>query len=104
MDPDQQRKQYCSSIAKFTRLLWSLDWETSLTNLLTQPTAVSALGQWLTKRVPADAVQLEVVVIMGQLRRMPAEEGRKAAVTACHKYIDETERDGEQALMVSLMA
>ena len=44
VDQEAQRKQWKSSLAKFTRLLWSMDWEGSLRQLVADPAHVSVIG------------------------------------------------------------
>jgi len=52
---EAQRKQWKSSLAKFTRLLWSMDWESSLRMLAAMPQSAQAFGQWLQANNPAGA-------------------------------------------------
>ena len=47
VDAEAQRKQWKSSLAKFTRLLWSMDWEGSLRTLMAEPASISVFGRWL---------------------------------------------------------
>jgi len=98
VDQEAQLKQYRAAMVKFTRLLWSIEWDTSLRNVVTQPMAVSAFGQWLTKESPSDAMQLELVVLTMQLGSLPAEQAGQQAMALCGKYLGETHSNGDAAL------
>ena len=84
---DAQRKQWKSSMAKFTRLLWSVDWEGSLRQLVRMPVGQSFFGQWLTQHSPSDAVQLELVVVVEQLAMAPPQQAAEQAVQAGQRYL-----------------
>ena len=51
VDSEAQREQYRKEMVKFTRLVWSLEWDTSLKQVLFQPVGLKAFGQWLQKEV-----------------------------------------------------
>jgi len=84
---EAQRKQWKSSMAKFTRLLWSVDWEGSLRQLVRMPAGQQFFGQWLTQHAPSDAVQLELVVVVDQLAMAPPEQAAEQAVQVCQRYL-----------------
>jgi PAS domain S-box-containing protein len=98
VDEAAQRKQYRSSMIKFTRLVWSMDWEASLRSLLGQKEAVASLGQWLQKESPADAMQLELVVVCNELSMLPAEQRAQPAMGMCQKYLGQEPPDGDSAM------
>jgi PAS domain S-box-containing protein len=62
VDMAAQKKQWASSLAKFTRLLWSMDWEGSLRQLVSQPGPCQAFGEWLRSNAPSDLGDLEALV------------------------------------------
>ena len=72
VDQEAQRKQWKSSLAKFTRLLWSMDWEGSLRTLISQPASISVFGRWLQGESPENAMQLELLVLTAELQKQPA--------------------------------
>ena len=51
VDTEAQREQYRKEMVKFTRLVWSLEWDPSLKQVLAQPNGLKAFGQWLQKEV-----------------------------------------------------
>ena len=59
VDQAAQRAQYKKEMIKFTRLLWSMDWETALRQLVVQPPFVQAFGMWLQQNAPEDMSALE---------------------------------------------
>lgn len=71
VDTEAQKKQWRSSLAKFTRLVWSLDWERALKTLVSQPQQVALFGRWLSTEAPSDAMQLELVVLASELQKRP---------------------------------
>ena len=72
VDTEAQKKQWRSSLAKFTRLVWSLDWERALKTLVSQPQHVALFGKWLSTEAPTDAMQLELMVLSSELQKQPA--------------------------------
>ena len=98
VDQDAQLKQYRASMVKFTRLLWSIEWDTSLRHVVTHPAAVTSFGKWLTKEAPSDAMQLELVVLTGQLASMPAEQAGQQAMALCERYLGEAQGSGDTAI------
>ena len=87
VDQEAQRKQWKSSLAKFTRLLWSMDWEGSLRSLVSQPASIGVFGQWLSKESPNDAKQLELIALLAQLSQAPPEQQTEMAMQLCQRYM-----------------
>ena len=58
-DQAAQRAQFKKEMIKFTRLLWSIDWETALKQLVTQPPFQQAFGGWLQQNSPSDVGALQ---------------------------------------------
>jgi len=98
VDEAAQRKQYKASMAKFTRLLWSMDWEGSLRNVMSNPTAISAFGQWLMQNSPSDGMQLELLVMTAQLGQQPPEQAGVQAMAICERYMGQKPGSPEQAM------
>jgi len=98
VDSDAQRRQWRASLAKFTRLLWSLDWEGSLRQLVASPEHVSTFGRWLSEYSPADAMQLELLVLTSELMKQPPERQSPGAIQLCQRYLNVTHNDGETAM------
>jgi len=98
VDEAAQRKQYKASMVKFTRLLWSMDWEGSLRNVMGQPVAVSAFGQWLTQHSKSDAMQLELLVLTAQLSAVPAAQAGEQAQALCERYLGQRPGSAEEAM------
>ena len=59
VDQAAQRAQFKKEMIKFTRLLWSIDWETALKQLVTQPPFQQAFGGWLQQNAPSDVGALQ---------------------------------------------
>ena len=98
VDAEAQRKQYKASMVKFTRLLWSMEWDTSLKQLLMQPVGLQSFGQWLQKEAPSDAMLLELVALTMQLSRMPGEQAGPQAMQMCKKYLGTAPASPEAAV------
>ena len=49
-------------MTKFTRLLWSMEWETSVAYVLSNPSGQQALLQWLAANAPADKAVAEALI------------------------------------------
>jgi len=98
VDQEAQRKQWKSSLAKFTRLLWSMDWEGSLGSLAGQPQAIAVFGQWLQKEMPNEVAKLELVVLTAQLRAQPAEVQATQAPAMCQRYLNTSPPSAEAAM------
>ena len=52
-------------MVKFTRLLWSVDWEGSLRQVLMQPAGQAELRKWLQTNAPSDTAACEQVISNG---------------------------------------
>tara|TARA_B110000046_G_scaffold50424_1_gene56258 strand:+ start:171 stop:1829 length:1659 start_codon:yes stop_codon:yes gene_type:complete len=98
VDMQAQQRQWRASLAKFTRLLWSLDWEGSLRQLIAAPDHVSVFGRWLAEHTPADAMQLELLVLTSELAKQPPESRAAGAIQLCQRYLDVTHESGEVAV------
>ena len=98
VDDAAQRKQWRSSMAKFTRLVWSLDWEISLRQLMAQPAAQNAFGQWLQQHSPEDVVHLQLLVGVVMITRLPPEQAAQAAVQMCQQVTGAPPATVEEAM------
>jgi len=98
VNADAQRAQWRSSLAKFTRLVWSLDWEGALRSLVTQPEHVSMFGRWLSEKAPSDAMHLELLVLTAELAKQPAAQQQQVAIQMCERYLQKQHTDGNVAL------
>ena len=87
VDQEAQRKQWKSSLAKFTRLLWSMDWEGSLRSLVSQPGQIGVFGKWLSTEMPEAAVQLELIALLSQLSQMPPDQQMQQVKALCERYL-----------------
>ena len=102
VDQEAQRKQWKSSLAKFTRLLWSMDWEGSLRSLVSQPASIGVFGQWLSKESPNDAKQLELIALLAQLSQAPPEQQTEMAMQLCQRYMGQMPPSAEAAMQALL--
>eukprot|EP00966_Prymnesium_polylepis_P007759 178206-Prymnesium_polylepis.1 len=84
-------------MAKFTRLVWSLDWETSLRQLMTQPVAQQAFGQWVQQNSQADLVQLQLLVSAAMLEQLPKEQIGPAAMQVYQQLAGKPAASAEEA-------
>lgn len=65
VDLAAQKAQWRDSMVKFTRLLWSVDWEGSLRQVLMQPAGQAELRKWLQTNAPSDTAACEQVISNG---------------------------------------
>ena len=98
VDQAAQRKQWKSSLAKFTRLLWSMDWEGSLRTLIANPQSLSTFGRWLQSDSPADSTKLELVVLFAELARQPPEVQMQQAVPMAQRYLKSAPSDPDASM------
>ena len=98
VDEAAQRKQWKSSLAKFTRLLWSMDWEGSLRTLIANPQALSFFGRWLQSESPAESTKLELVVLFAELARQPPNVQASQAVQMAQRYLSSSPPDADAAM------
>ena len=98
VDQAAQRKQWKSSLAKFTRLLWSMDWEGSLRTLIANPQSLSTFGRWLQSDSPADGTKLELVVLFAELARQPPEVQMQQAVPMAQRYLKSAPSDPDASM------
>ena len=98
VDQEAQRKQWKSSLAKFTRLLWSMDWEGSLRTLISQPGAIGVFGKWLQAEMPNEAAKLEVLVLTAELQKLPPDQQGAGAMQLCARYMGQQPPSPEAAL------
>ena len=98
VDQTAQRKQWKSSLAKFTRLLWSMDWEGSLRTLIANPQSLSAFGRWLQSDSPTECTKLELVVLFAELARQPPDVQASQAVQMAQRYLSSSPPDADAAM------
>ena len=96
----QQRDKYRKETIKFTRLLWSLEWEASLKQLLVEPTAVAAYGSWLSSEseYADDMGKLQLVVVAGQVAQQAEDVASQNALQICQRLIGLSILDKREAL------
>ena len=97
LNPEEVQAQWRASLAKFTRLVWSLDWETSLSALCAQPEHVGAFGRWLSEEFPQDTLHLELLVLTAQLSKLPPAQQQQQAIALCERYLQKQHTDGAAA-------
>jgi len=100
VDMVAQQKQWKSSLGKFTRLLWSMDWEGSLNMIMSQPKSLKLFGSWLSAQSPSDGKQLEMAGAFLQLTQASSNltAASVEAVALCQKYLDSTPASGDAAM------
>ena len=98
VDQEAQRKQWKSSLAKFTRLLWSMDWEGSLRTLVSQPASISIFGRWLQGESPNETIQLELLALTAELQKQPAAQQGAQAKQMCERYLGQSPPSPEAAM------
>ena len=98
VDEDAQRKQWRQSMVKFTRLLWSADWEGSMRQIVMNQDALQTFGQWLAEKAPSDAMQLELIVNTMQLGAMPPEQAGPMAMQMCQQLFGQEAGSPEEAM------
>ena len=94
---EEQRKQWTSSLAQFTRLVWSLDWEASLRQIVSRADCFPALSRWFAERAPEQAAFLELVLVVAELEKSVDTRGLKA-IELASVYLDEQHSNGVEAL------
>jgi len=98
VDEDAQRKQWQKSIAKFTRLVWSMDWEGTLTRFLSKQDMFVPLLDWAQKKDPNAAAQLELLYRMLEMRALPPSHQGQRATELCTRYLGFEATSGETAV------
>jgi len=69
-----------------------------LRQLVATPEHVSTFGRWLSEYAPADAMQLELLVLSSELLKQPPERQGPGAIQLCQRYLNVTHDTGEAAL------
>jgi len=102
VDEEAQRKQWKVSLTKFTRLLWSMDWEQSFSTVVARPEAVKSFGRYLQadSDLSGAAIDLELIVLFTEIQKAPAETRGVAAIQLCQRYLGRAESSGEMAISV----
>ena len=75
VDMAAQKKQWKSSLAKFTRLLWSMDWETSLKELAKDSNATQTFARWMQTEAVGDASSVEALAAISSVKGKPNAAG-----------------------------
>ena len=88
VDEASQQRQWRQSIAKFTRLVWSMDWESTFDRLLEERSMFMPFFEWSQKRDSNSAAQLELCYRMAEMRRElhPQQQGPRA-LELCARYL-----------------
>ncbi|KAL1527527.1 hypothetical protein AB1Y20_008917 [Prymnesium parvum] len=73
------RMAWKESMLKFTKLLWSMNWEASLTQVLQHPSSKAAFGQWLREVAPAEGEKLQLCLQVARLDELAEEAAAKLA-------------------------
>ena len=89
VDEAAQTAQWQASIAKFTRLVWSMDWEGTLERFLTSETLFEPFFKWTLKKDANAAAQLELCYRMVEMHKLElrAEQQEQRAVQLCSRYL-----------------
>jgi len=87
VDIEAQRKQWAASLQKFTRLVWSMEWETTLDQFMNEPMAAEAFYNYLKKSSPNEALQLELCMRTRVLESMGPDEKANGALQLCAQYL-----------------
>jgi len=99
VDDAAQRAQWRSSMAKFTRLVWSMDWETSLRRLMTNPVGQMAFKQYLEAKIPADVTSLELYLETIALDTLDTDVAEEEARELCDRFLGQSPSSGADALL-----
>lgn len=98
VDEEAQMKQWMQSMAKFTRVAWSMDWETSLRQLMNQQVGQEAFGQWVKHNAPSELAKLQVLIGDTLLERMDPAQAGQAALRMSEKVLGKPAASPEEAL------
>ena len=98
VDAEAQKKQWKASMVKFTRLLWSADWDGSMRQVVRNPAGLMIFGQWLASNAPADATQLELVAGVMQLGEMRPDQAGAQAMMMCQQLFGQAPGSPEEAM------
>jgi len=98
LDTTAQRKQWRASMAKFTRLLWSMDWEASLKALMKNANAIQTFTCWLGNESDVDAVHADMLNEAAKISSS-ASPGNEAA-QICSRYLSSVPPSAEAAIAV----
>jgi len=102
VDEEAQREQWKSSVVKFTRLLWSMDWERSFSTVLERPEAIRSFGRYLQDHPDLNgaAIDLELMVLFTEMQKAPAETKGIVAIQLCQRYLGVAESSGDAAISI----
>ena len=100
VDMAAQKKQWKSSLAKFTRLLWSMDWETSLKELAKDSNATQTFARWMQTEAVGDASSVEALAAISSVKGKPNAAGE--AMQLCARYLGSSPGNGQAALRCSM--
>ena len=84
---EAQRKQWAASLQKFTRLVWSMEWETTLEQFMNEPMAAQAFYNFLKKTSANEAMQLEMCMNTKSLETMGPDDRANGALQLCAQYL-----------------
>jgi len=100
VDEEAQNAQWQKSIAKFTRLVWSMDWEGTLERFLRSEMLFQPFFKWVSKKDANAAAQLELCYRMIEMQTMGlrADQMESRAVQLCTRYLGTDVASGGEAL------
>ena len=95
---EQQQKQWDSSLALFTRLLWSLDWEAALRQIVARSDCFPALTKWFAEKASEQVSLLELILVFAELSKSSEQESATKAIELARMYLDQHHSNGVDAL------
>jgi len=98
VDAEAQTAQWRTSITKFTRLVWSMDWEGSLSRFLRSRDMFLPLLEWATRKYPDAAAQLELLYRTVEMDALPPAQRGARAGELCARYLGGACATGDEAL------
>jgi len=97
VDKGAQAMQWKSSLGKFTRLLWSMDWEASLRTLSAHTASLNMFAAWVEKEDPLAVMKLQAFHVANELQDQPAEARGLLAIQLCQRHFGEAKGSAEEA-------
>ena len=89
VDAEAQSKQYRAATVAFTRLRWSMGWESALLQLLSSESGLVGFGSWLQREAPEDLAHLDLLTGTSQLDRLPAHKRQQHLTTQAREFAEQ---------------
>ena len=98
----EQSEAWRPLLAKFARLLWSMDWKGSLRLLIASRDGVQLFARWLaqspSRELNEDAITLEFVQLVEEMQCHPDRHYGPQAIRLCHRLLGVEYKTGDAAL------